>query len=83
MNKTGFIEELQRQTGLDKELCAIANDVFEAHFIFSKRNKPAVVADLSEKLAVDLAAAEDVYETGMEIIRKEKNLRLRRPFGKR
>ena len=81
MNKSGFIEKLQQETNYSEEQCILINDVLESHFIFRKKNKPKVVADLVEKLAVDEAEADRVYELCMTIIRAEKKAALKHPFG--
>ena len=83
MNKTGFIEKLQQETEYSQEQCILINDVLESHFIFRKKNKTKVVADLVEKLAVDEAEADRVYELCMGIIRAEKKSALKHPFGER
>lgn len=81
MNKSEFIKELQSQTSYTEEQCVIINDVLEAHFIFRKKNKPAVVAEIAEKLCVSEEEADGVFELCMSIIRAEKKRVLRRPFG--
>lgn len=81
MNKTDFINELQSKTEYTAEQCAVINSVLEDHFIFRKKNKPAVVADIAEKLAVDADEADNVYELCMNIIRTEKKRVLRHPLG--
>ena len=81
MNKLGFIERLQTETGYTQEQCILINDVLESHFVFRKKNKPKVVADLMEKLSFDEAEADKVYELCMSIIRTEKKASLKHPFG--
>lgn len=81
MNKSDFIKELQNKTEYTAEQCTLINDVLENHFIFRKKNKPAVVADLAEKLSVDIAEADNIYEICMGIIRAEKKRVLKRPLG--
>lgn len=83
MNKSGFIEKLQQETNYSEEQCILINDVLESHFIFRKKNKPKVVADLVEKLAVEEAEADRVYELCMTIIRAEKKAALKHPLGDR
>lgn len=81
MNKSDFIKELQSQTEYTSEQCAVINDVLEDHFIFRKKNKPAIVADLAEKLSVDDAEADKIYELCMSIINAEKKRVLKHPLG--
>lgn len=81
MNKSDFIKELEDRTEYTAEQCVIINDVLENHFIFRKKNKPAVVADIAEKLSIGSDEADSVYELCMSIIRSEKKRVLRHPFG--
>lgn len=81
MNKSEFIERLQQDTGLTHEQCILVNDVLESHFIFRKKNKPKIVADIAEKLSVDEAEADRVYELSMNAISTEKKAALKHPFG--
>ena len=83
MNKSEFIKELQTKTDYTEEQCAIINDVLENHFIFRKKNKIKVVAELSARLGIDEAEADGVYEQAMAIIRAEIKSAKRRPFGER
>lgn len=83
MDKIEFIKELQCRTGYTEQQCIVINSVLENHFIFSKKNKPAIVADIAEKLSVDGTAADTIYELCMEIIHAEKRDALRHPFGSR
>lgn len=83
MNKSGFIEKLQSETNYSNEQCVLINDVLESHFIFRKKNKPKVVADLVEKLSVDEEEADRIYGICMDIIRAEKKSALKHPFGDR
>ena len=83
MNKAGFIEKLQHETQYSQEQCILINDVLESHFIFRKKNKIKVVAELMEKLAVEEEEADRVYELCMSIIRAEKKAALKHPFGSR
>lgn len=81
MNKSEFIKELQSKTDYSEEQCNIINSALENHFIFRKKNKPKVVAELSERLDVDEAEADSVYEMSMSIIKTEIKHATRRPIG--
>ena len=81
MNKTDFINELKKY--YTEQQCTIINDVLENHFIFRKKNKIKVVAELSEQLSVDEKEADCVYEQAMAIIRSEVKSAKRHPFGER
>lgn len=81
MNKSEFIKELERKTQYSAEQCAVINDVLENHFVLRKKNKPKVVAELIERLGVDEAEADSVYEMSMSIIKTEIKHATRRPIG--
>ncbi len=81
MNKTDFIKELERQTKLSAEQCAAVNDVLENNFIFRKKNNPKIVAELSERLDIDEAEADGIFELSMSIIKSESKHALRHPLG--
>lgn len=83
MDKTEFIKELQNRTAYTEVQCIVINSVLEDHFVFRKKNKPAIVADIAAKLSVDETEAESIYELCMSIIRAEKKDALRHPFGER
>lgn len=83
MNKSGFLTELESKTGYTAEQCVLINDVLENHFIFRKKNKPKVLAELKERLAVDETEADKIYGQAMAIIRSEIKAAKRRPFGER
>lgn len=83
MNKSDFIKELQSQTDYTAEQCAVINGVLENHFVFRKKNKPKVIAELSERLAVDETEAAGVYEQAMQIIHAEIKNAKRHPLGER
>lgn len=81
MNKSDFIKELETQTKLSAEQCATVNDVLENHYVFRKKNKPKIVSELSERLCVDEAEADNIFELAMSIIRTEMKHAVRRPIG--
>lgn len=81
MNKTGFIQELQNRTEYTEQQCIVINSVLEDHFIFRKKNKPKVVADIAAKLSVEEPEADAIYETCMAIINEEKKNALKHPLG--
>ena len=83
MNKSDFIKALESTTGYNLQQCTAINDVLENHFVFRKKNKAKVVAELSERLSVDEATADRIYEHAMAIIRSEIKAAKRHPFGER
>lgn len=81
MNKTDFINELQSRISYTQEQCIIINDVLEDHYVFRKKNKSKIIADLTDKLSISEEQAEYVYEQAMEIIHSEIKKAKRHPFG--
>lgn len=81
MNKSDFIKELESKTQLSAEQCAVVNDVLENNFIFRKKNKPKVVAELAARLNVDETEADKIFEQSMSIIKSEIKHSVRRPLG--
>ena len=81
MIKSDFIEVLHKKTQYTIEECTIINDVLENHFIFRKKNKPIVVAEIAQRLSVEEDEADTIYELCMSIIHAEKQRVLRHPFG--
>lgn len=83
MNKSEFIKELQEKTDYTEEQCIVINSVMENHFIFRKKNKLSIVADIADKLSIDETEADAIFELCMGIIRAEKKNALKHPFGSR
>lgn len=83
MNKSDFIKELKSKTDYTEQQCIVINGVLENHFVFRKKNKLKVVAELSERLSVDEAEADSIFEQAMAIIRAEIKTAKRHPFGER
>ena len=81
MNKTDFIKELEIQIKLSAEQCAAVNDVLENNFIFRKKNKLKIVAELAERLGVGETEADSIFERSISIIKSEVNHSLRHPLG--
>lgn len=80
MNKTEFIAELSALTNCTVEEATVVNEVFESHFILSKKAKDPVIAEICARLGFDEARAEAVYEQGMAIIKSEKKDKMKHPF---
>lgn len=81
MNKQGFIDELVRQTGYDKEKCIIISDSLEDNFLFGKNNKIKTINALMNNLNCDEEEANRIYEISMSIITNAIKRRLKHPFG--
>ena len=81
MNKQGFIDELVRQTGYDKEKCIIISDSLEDNFLFGKNNKIKTINALMNNLNCDEEEANRIYGISMSIITNAIKRRLKHPFG--
>lgn len=81
MNKSGFIQEIKKQTNRDEREAIIIADCFDNHFIIGKKNKEKTVIDIEEKLEVNHEEAEEVYEIVSKIIATAIKDRLKHPFG--
>lgn len=82
MNKHGFIEELEKQTGYEKEKCIIINDSLEDNFIFGKKNKVKTINTLMNNLNCNEEEANHIYEITSSIIVKEIKNKIKHPFRK-
>ena len=70
MNKKGFIEELVRQTGYEKDKCIIISNSLEDNFLFGKKNKCKTINALMENLECGESEANRIYEITSSIITK-------------
>lgn len=68
MNSSDFISELVSQTGLTQEQGVAANDVFESTFLAGNKNKNIIVSQLSQRLGIDEAQAEIIYNVGIGLL---------------
>ncbi|MBR4448159.1 hypothetical protein [Methanobrevibacter sp.] len=68
MNSSDFISELVSQTGLTQEQGVAANDVFESTFLAGNKNKNIIVSQLVQRLGVDEAQAEIIYNVGIGLL---------------
>ena len=80
MNKQGFIEELVKQTGYDKEKCIIINDSLEDNFLFGKNNKIKTITALMNNLNIDEEEGNRIYDITRSIISKAIKNKIKHPF---
>lgn len=80
MNKQGFIEELSKQTGYDKEKCIIISNSLEDNFLFGKNNKKKTIKTLMNNLNCSEEEANHIYEKTSSIIIKEIKNKIKHPF---
>ena len=80
MNKSGFIEEISKQTKRDIRDSIIIADCFDNHFIIGKKNKDKTVLDIKEKLEITEEEADEVYNIVSNIIATAIKDKLKHPF---
>lgn len=80
MNKTEFIEKLQKELKYKKEQCVIINDIMEETSLFGKRSKDKMINDFISRLHVTNSEANRIYEVSMNIITTEIKNKLKHPF---
>ena len=80
MNKSGFIEELVKQTKRSQKDCIVIADCMDDHFFVGKRNKEKIIADLIDKLDIDSEEADEIYTISCNIITTELKRKLKHPF---
>lgn len=80
MNKSGFIEELVKKTDLTKDECIKLADALDDNFIIGKKNKEKTIASIIEKLGVDEAKADELYNISSSIIVSEIKNKIKHPF---
>ena len=68
MNKNDFIQELVKQANIDPSQGNIVNEIFESNFIAGNKKKNAIVSLISEKLGVDEAKADEIYNIAAGMI---------------
>ena len=47
MNKRGFIDEIEKQTGYERSKCIIISDSLEDNFLFGQNNKTKTINTVS------------------------------------
>ena len=80
MNKQGFIEELVKQTGYEKEKCIIINDSLEDNFLFGKNNKMKTITAFMDNLSCDEEEANRIYGITSSIIKNAIKNKIKHPF---
>lgn len=83
MNKTSFISELTKQTGLPTEKAAMVNEILESNFIFKKKNTDKIVGEISEKLGLEKDRAKEIFDAAYNLIGNQIVSKLKHPFGGR
>lgn len=82
MNKHGFIEELVKETGYDKEKCILINDAFDENFLFGKNNQQKTIKNIMTNLNCDEEEATKIHDIALSIIKREIKDKIKHPFKK-
>ena len=80
MNKSGFIKELAKKTGLDEAKTTIINSIIEDTSLIGIKSKNKMIEGFKEKLNLTEEEAETIYETAMDIITTSMKNKLKNPF---
>ena len=80
MNKKEFLNELSKQTDLNKNKAILVNDILEKHFFISKKNKDKIISELVIKLDISLDKATEIYNVSKKIVSNEIINKLKHPF---
>ena len=80
MNKKEFLNELSKQTDLNKNKAILVNDILEKHFFISKKNKDKIINELVIKLDISLDKATEIYNVSKKIVSNEIINKLKHPF---
>lgn len=80
MNKSGFIEELTKRTGLTKDKSILLCDCYEENFIIGKNNKEKTITSIIDTLNVDEEKANELYNIASEIVVSEIKNKIEHPF---
>lgn len=68
MNAKDFIAQLSKETGLDASQAQDVNGILESTFLAGNKNKDTITKLISEKLGVDEAKADMIYNAAIGII---------------
>ena len=79
MNKTDFIAELAKKTGLSVEDGAKVNDVLENNNLLTNAGK--IVSEIATKLGIGEEQAKDILEKAKEIMKGGIMDKIKMPFG--
>lgn len=68
MNAEDFIQQLSKETGLDTNQAASVNGILESTFLAGNKNKDTITKLISEKLGVDEAKADMIYNAAIGLV---------------
>lgn len=68
MNPEDFIAQLSQETGIDANQAASVNGILESTFLAGNKNKDMITKLISEKLGVDQAQANMIYDVAVGLL---------------
>lgn len=68
MNETDFIQELMKQANLSEDQGGQVNDILQSTFLAGNKNKETIVNLIAERLGVDAAKADQIYNIAIGLI---------------
>jgi hypothetical protein len=80
MNKSAFIKELAKATGISEENSMIVNQILEDNFFISKKSKDKIISEIVLHLDVNLDTATNIYNTATKIAKDSIKFKLKHPF---
>ncbi len=80
MNKRGFIDEIEKQTGYERSKCIIISDSLEDNFLFGQNNKIKTINTLKENLNIEDDEANHIYDITHTIIVNAIKDKIKHPF---
>ena len=80
MNRTGFMNEIEKKTNLNKEQLSILDNILEENSIFGRKNKDKTVEAIMNGLNVDKQKANELYNTISSIAVENIKEKIKHPF---
>ena len=71
LNSNILLEEIGKKADLNKEECILVMKALNDNFFISKRNKKATINGIINNIKCDFETATLIYNTCVDIIRKE------------
>lgn len=81
MNKTEFVQELCKKTGLSEAESTQVNQIFEDNMFIGKKHTEKIISEIADKLGTDKERAEVIYRSARDIIGTAITDKLKHPFG--
>ena len=68
MNQADFIQEIMKQANLSEDQGGIVSQIFESTFLAGNKNKDMIIGLIVEKLGVDEAQADQIYNIAVGLL---------------